>query len=93
MGALSLLVLFSATVVPLLTIVYSERVTIREEVRALTILEDSVLEFVVDGVPGLKSINQYEISSDIVKDGIVNTCCTWVGSNGREYEHCLLAAN
>lgn len=90
MGALLILVLFSATIVPMLGGVYLERLTIREEVRALTLVEQSVQEFVIDGVPRTKSVNQYVVHSEIIKDGMVKTCVFWHGSNGREYERCLL---
>ncbi|MFD2510551.1 hypothetical protein [Halalkalibacter alkalisediminis] len=88
-----LIVLFSATVVPMLSVVYLERVTIREELKALTLVEESIHEFLIDGVPRFKGIDAFEIRSEIVSSGIVKTCSNWIGSNGREYEHCLLAKN
>jgi hypothetical protein len=91
-GALFLLVLFSATVVPLISIVYVERMTIKEEMKQLGYLEEKIHDYLVDRIRPEKNFEQVESREEFVKAGVIRKCSTWTGSNGRVYEHCLHAA-
>src|SRR5690625_3608955 len=86
--AFSFFILISATVLPIVTYIYKERVTLEEKRDVLFTLEEEVRSFIVgNDNEGTENVTRTEINENVMQ-----FCLQWLGSNGREYEHCLLAA-
>ncbi|MCM3715280.1 hypothetical protein M3202_14420 [Alkalihalobacillus oceani] len=89
MFALSFLVVISGTFLPLLAVVYQERLTVEEEVKALEALEAETYHYLT-GTAGQK--RDPSIRREDTGGGLIKFCSQWTGVNGRDYEKCLYAA-
>lgn len=90
MFAFGLFMVICMSILPFLTTLYQERLTLEEEVQVLYRLEEAVQRYMLGVESGSdleKSVKKYE-----VRDQVVKFCSSWTGTNGRDYEHCLLAA-
>ncbi|ARK31431.1 hypothetical protein BkAM31D_17085 [Halalkalibacter krulwichiae] len=88
-AALSILIIFCAFVVPLLSIVYKERMSIREQLLAMQELEASIHHFINDEYEDFRNTN---ITVEEVKEHVFKHCMNWTGTNGRAYEQCFLSS-
>lgn len=89
---MAVLLLVCASILPLLTIVYQERTTIQEEARVLFKLEEVAQQYMSDSTEPAFIHSGVPVKKEEVKDGLMRFCSRWTGTNGRTYEHCLLAA-
>lgn len=91
----SLLILISAmgVLLPLLTTVYNEKLTIREHHQALLLLNEQLLEWKYEHVlPFHRTIiehgTEYSVTFSKDSDSKLIVCLTWLGKNKRSYEQC-----
>lgn len=89
MFALSFLVVISGAFLPLLTVVYQERLTVEEEVKALEALEAETYHYLTETAPQESDLL---ITREHAGSGLIKFCSQWTGVNGRDYEKCLYAA-
>ncbi|WP_332697913.1 hypothetical protein [Halalkalibacter lacteus] len=92
LSALTFLMLFSASIFPILTIVYEERLAIREEEKVLYELEETIHHYISTSTIKMSSDEAIVINSEVVDNEFVRICAEWVAINGRMYERCLLAS-
>jgi type II secretory pathway pseudopilin PulG len=90
LSAITLLMLFSASIFPLLTIIYQERVSIQEEENVLHKLEETLHHYV--SASSMSNNDGIVIRKETVDGDLVRFCAEWVATNGRVYERCLLAS-
>ncbi|MBU8908981.1 competence type IV pilus minor pilin ComGE [Desertibacillus haloalkaliphilus] len=94
MVALSILAVLAMTIVPTLTIVYGERVTIREQQQALSLIDDRLQIWLYDRYNSVNAeevdVNGtlYDLQSKTIAHETLQVCVTWHGSNNRSYERC-----
>ncbi len=84
--------MFSASVVPLLNIVYAERLSIQQEQKALLLLEETVLHYSAGENVNEREVEGIYITQRDLRGEIHYFCASWAGKNGREYETCFPAS-
>jgi len=88
-----ILSLFTTTFFPILTMVYDERITIREQQASLGILSDSIHGWLYenDEPPLYESVKHngttYQLHHVPLKE-VTSFCISWDGKNNRSYERC-----
>ncbi|GAE36297.1 hypothetical protein [Halalkalibacter akibai] len=94
MASLILLTIFSATILPLISIIYVERIAVREELNALTELEETLHDYLQDREHSQSqdSKDHMLITREYIKSGVIKICIQRKGGNNRINEKCLLAA-
>ncbi|KHF38084.1 hypothetical protein [Halalkalibacter okhensis] len=89
--AFGFLMLFSASILPLLLTVYAERTAIHEEVEVLLQLEEAVNRFKAGMPLDDRDNDGVLIVKEEVREGLLRFCARWTGRNGRDYERCFYA--
>src|SRR5690625_3155932 len=85
--AFTFFIFICATILPIVTHLYKERVTLNEKRNVLYTLEEEVQSYAV----GLRMTSSENVVYTSVNENVTKLCLKWLGTNGREYEHCLLA--
>ncbi len=81
----------SASILPILIVIYQERLTIQEEAKVLNRLEEETQRYMTNSSKSVFINNDISVTTEEVRQGLMRFCSTWIGANGREYEYCLLA--
>lgn len=82
------------SILPLLTAIYKERMTLQEEVQALYTIEETMNRHILGMKASEQSLSQPSIfvKEEAISEHVTRFCSSWTGTNGRTYEHCFPAA-
>ncbi|NEU29634.1 hypothetical protein GN156_02380 [bacterium LRH843] len=87
-----MLTIICGSVLPILIIVYQERVTIQEKVDALYQLEQWTHHYIAGNENQVNKDIDVLVRKEKISEHVMRFCSKWPAKNGREYEYCLLAS-
>ncbi|WNF37795.1 competence type IV pilus minor pilin ComGE [Bacillaceae bacterium IKA-2] len=93
MTSLLIVTVMISVLVPTLAIVYKERVSIRQEERALFHLERAITSWIYqdelnDGLVVGHENTQYTLAFMTIGNHELKACISWISENERQYERC-----